>query len=129
MTESPDETAQGEWLDLVTKAGFSYLMASVRYLRDGERGAAHRRGRAARRGDAHAPACQAAQARQGPGADPHHAAMSCLRAPTGQALPAEVAPPRPACPPKRASATGLPAEARQREGGTICCSTVLHGCR
>jgi zinc carboxypeptidase len=35
-TEAPDETAQGEWLNLVTKAGFSYLMASVKYLRDGE---------------------------------------------------------------------------------------------
>src|SRR6185436_6747255 len=35
-TEAPDETAQGEWLDLVTKAGFSYLMASVKYLRDGD---------------------------------------------------------------------------------------------
>ena len=35
MTESPDETAQGEWLDLVTKPGFSYLMAHVKYLRDG----------------------------------------------------------------------------------------------
>ncbi len=35
-TEAPDETAQGEWLNLVTKAGFSYLMASVKYLRDGQ---------------------------------------------------------------------------------------------
>ncbi len=35
-TEAPDETAQGEWLNLVAKAGFSYLMASVKYLRDGE---------------------------------------------------------------------------------------------
>jgi Zinc carboxypeptidase/S-layer like family, outer domain len=34
-TEAPDETAQGEWLTLVSKAGFSYLMASVKYLRDG----------------------------------------------------------------------------------------------
>ena len=34
-TEAPDETAQGEWLNLVSKAGFSYLMASVKYLRDG----------------------------------------------------------------------------------------------
>jgi hypothetical protein len=34
-TEAPDETAQGKWLDLVTKPGFSYLMAHVRYLRDG----------------------------------------------------------------------------------------------
>jgi hypothetical protein len=31
----PDETAQGEWLHLVSKAGFSYLMAHVKYLRDG----------------------------------------------------------------------------------------------
>ena len=36
MTESPDETAQGAWLDLVTKPGFSFLMASVRYLEEGE---------------------------------------------------------------------------------------------
>ncbi len=35
-TEAPDETAQGEWLNLVSKAGFSYLMASVNYLRNGE---------------------------------------------------------------------------------------------
>ncbi|MBI4476080.1 MAG: hypothetical protein HY654_02845, partial [Acidobacteria bacterium] len=35
-TEAPDETAQGAWLDLVTKPGFSYLMASVKYLRDGQ---------------------------------------------------------------------------------------------
>jgi len=35
-TEAPDETAQGEWLNLVVKAGFSYLMASVKYLRDGD---------------------------------------------------------------------------------------------
>jgi hypothetical protein len=34
-TEAPDETAQGAWLDLVTKPGFSYLMAHIRYLRDG----------------------------------------------------------------------------------------------
>ena len=34
-TEAPDETAQGEWLNLVTKPGFSYLMAHVKYLRDG----------------------------------------------------------------------------------------------
>ncbi|MEO7273415.1 MAG: M14 family zinc carboxypeptidase [Vicinamibacterales bacterium] len=34
-TETPDETAQGEWLNLVTKPGFSYLMAHVKYLRDG----------------------------------------------------------------------------------------------
>jgi hypothetical protein len=35
-TEAPDETAQGEWLNLVAKAGFSYLMANVKYLRDGQ---------------------------------------------------------------------------------------------
>jgi hypothetical protein len=35
-TEAPDETAQGEWLNLVTKAGFSYLMASVKYLQYGD---------------------------------------------------------------------------------------------
>ncbi|MBI1876127.1 MAG: hypothetical protein HYS05_19860 [Acidobacteria bacterium] len=35
-TETPDETAQGAWLDLVTKPGFSYLMASLKYLRDGQ---------------------------------------------------------------------------------------------
>lgn len=36
MTEAPDETAQGEWLSLVTKAGFSFLMAHVKYLAEGE---------------------------------------------------------------------------------------------
>lgn len=36
MTEAPDETAQGSWLDLVTKPGFGFLMASVRYLQHGE---------------------------------------------------------------------------------------------
>ena len=36
MTEAPDETAQGEWLNLVSKAGFSFLMAHVNYLRDGQ---------------------------------------------------------------------------------------------
>jgi hypothetical protein len=35
MTESPDETAQGAWLELATKPGFSFLMAHVKYLRDG----------------------------------------------------------------------------------------------
>jgi hypothetical protein len=35
-TETPDETAQGDWLNLVTKPGLSYLMAHVTYLRDGE---------------------------------------------------------------------------------------------
>jgi hypothetical protein len=36
MTEAPDETAQGHWLDLVSRAGFSFLMAHVNYLRDGQ---------------------------------------------------------------------------------------------
>jgi hypothetical protein len=36
MTEAPDETAQGDWLNLVSRAGFSFLMAHVNYLRDGE---------------------------------------------------------------------------------------------
>jgi murein tripeptide amidase MpaA len=36
MTEAPDETAQGDWLNLVSKAGFSFLMAHLNYLRDGE---------------------------------------------------------------------------------------------
>ena len=31
-TEAMDETAQGPWLDLVTRMGFGYLMASVRFL-------------------------------------------------------------------------------------------------
>jgi hypothetical protein len=35
-TETPDETAQGDWLNLVTKPGLSYLMAHVNYLRDGD---------------------------------------------------------------------------------------------
>lgn len=35
MTESPDETAQGAWLELTTKPGFSFLMAHIKYLRDG----------------------------------------------------------------------------------------------
>ena len=35
-TEAMDETAQGEWLDLVTRMGFGYLMASVRFLDDAE---------------------------------------------------------------------------------------------
>jgi hypothetical protein len=36
MTEAPDETAQGYWLDLVTKPGFGYLMASIKYLQEGK---------------------------------------------------------------------------------------------
>ena len=35
MTEAPDETAQGAWLDLVTRPGFGFLMASIRYLQQG----------------------------------------------------------------------------------------------
>ena len=35
-TEAPDETAQGDWLTLVIKPGFSYVMAHVKYLRDGK---------------------------------------------------------------------------------------------
>ncbi len=35
-TEAPDETAQGEWLALVTKPGFAFLMAHLTYLRDGQ---------------------------------------------------------------------------------------------
>jgi hypothetical protein len=35
ITEAPDETAQGAWPNLVTRAGFSFLMANVTYLRDG----------------------------------------------------------------------------------------------
>lgn len=35
MTEAPDETAQGSWLDLVTKPGFGFLMASIKYLQEG----------------------------------------------------------------------------------------------
>jgi hypothetical protein len=36
MTEAPDETAQAPWLDLVTRPGFGFLMANVRYLQHGE---------------------------------------------------------------------------------------------
>jgi hypothetical protein len=35
MTEAPDETAQGPWLDLVSRMGFSFLMAHLNYLHDG----------------------------------------------------------------------------------------------
>ena len=35
-TEAMDETAQGPWLDLVTRMGFGYLMASVRFLDESE---------------------------------------------------------------------------------------------
>ena len=31
-TEAMDETAQGEWLDLVTRMGFGFLMASVKFI-------------------------------------------------------------------------------------------------
>jgi hypothetical protein len=34
-TEAPDETAQGKWLDLVTKPGLSYVLTHVKFLRDG----------------------------------------------------------------------------------------------
>lgn len=36
MTEAPDETAQGKWLDLVTRPGFGYLMACIKYLQEGK---------------------------------------------------------------------------------------------
>jgi len=36
MTEAPDETAQGSWLNLVTQPGFNYLMASIKYLQEGK---------------------------------------------------------------------------------------------
>jgi len=36
FTEAMDETAQGSWLDLVTRMGFGYLMASVRFIADAE---------------------------------------------------------------------------------------------
>lgn len=36
MTEAMDETVQGPWLDLVTRMGFAYLMASVKFLSDAE---------------------------------------------------------------------------------------------
>ena len=32
---TPDETAQGSWLNLVTKPGLSYVMAHIKFLRDG----------------------------------------------------------------------------------------------
>jgi hypothetical protein len=35
-TEAPDETAQAPWLQLVSQAGLSYLMANISYLRDGK---------------------------------------------------------------------------------------------
>ncbi len=35
MTEAPDETAQGAWLDLVARMGFSFLTAHLDYLKDG----------------------------------------------------------------------------------------------
>ena len=38
MTEAPDETAQAGWLTLVTKGGFSFLMAHVKYLQEGRYG-------------------------------------------------------------------------------------------
>ena len=36
MTEAPDETAQGSWLGLVSKMGFNFLVAHVKYLADGD---------------------------------------------------------------------------------------------
>jgi len=36
MTEAPDETAQGDWLRLVSHAGLSFLQAHVDYLRNGQ---------------------------------------------------------------------------------------------
>ncbi|MFB3855171.1 MAG: M14 family zinc carboxypeptidase [Vicinamibacterales bacterium] len=35
VSESPDETAQGDWLPLVIKPGLSFVMANIKYLRDG----------------------------------------------------------------------------------------------
>lgn len=35
MTESPDETAQKPWLELSVKPGLSFVMAHVKFLRDG----------------------------------------------------------------------------------------------
>ncbi len=35
MTEAPDETVQGAWLDLVTRPGFGYLVACIKYLQEG----------------------------------------------------------------------------------------------
>jgi hypothetical protein len=40
-SETPDETAQGDWLALVTKPGLSFVMASIKYLRDGQYGVLH----------------------------------------------------------------------------------------
>jgi hypothetical protein len=34
-SETPDETAQGSWFPLVTKPGLSFVMANIKYLRDG----------------------------------------------------------------------------------------------
>ena len=36
MTEAMDETAQGPWLDLVSRQGFGFLMASVRFIDEAE---------------------------------------------------------------------------------------------
>ena len=35
-TEAMDETAQGPWLDMVSRVGFGFLMASVRFLDEAE---------------------------------------------------------------------------------------------
>jgi hypothetical protein len=34
-SETPDETAQGSWFPLVTKPGLAFVMANIKYLRDG----------------------------------------------------------------------------------------------
>jgi hypothetical protein len=36
VSETPDETAQGRRVELVTKPVFSYVMANIKYLRDGQ---------------------------------------------------------------------------------------------
>jgi hypothetical protein len=36
FTEAMDETAQGEWMDLVARMGYGYLMASVRFLEEAQ---------------------------------------------------------------------------------------------
>jgi hypothetical protein len=35
-TEAPDETARGDWLDLVARAGLAHTTAVTRYLAEGE---------------------------------------------------------------------------------------------
>ena len=83
-TEAPDETAQGAWLDLVTRAGFSFLMAHVTYLRDGQvQHRTDRRGDAARRHDADQPARASGAA----AADVDDDAGSVTRRGRGRSLP------------------------------------------